>query len=52
MIKLSYNQYYKRYHELDPLNKKISLKKQLEMGTDMRMLVREINKRLFPGEDK
>jgi myosin heavy subunit len=50
--RMSYNEYYKRYHSLDPINKKIPLQRHIGMGTDMRGLVVEMNKRLFPGQDK
>lgn len=51
-VRMGYNDYYRRYHMLDPINKKISLQRHLAMGTDMRGLVIEMNRRLFPGQDK
>lgn len=50
--RMSYKEYYNRYHMLDPINKRIPLQRHLGMGTDMRSLVIEMNKRLFPGQDK
>lgn len=50
--RMSYNEYYKRYHLLDPINEKIPLQRHLKMGTDMRSLVMEMNKRIFPNQAK
>ena len=50
--RVSYNDFYTRYHELDFINKKITLSKHLNNGTDMRALVIEIHKRLFPKMEK
>lgn len=50
--RMSYHEYYRRYHLLDPLNEKIPLSRHLTMGTDMKSLVAEMNKRIFPKQDK
>ena len=50
--KMSYQEYYKRYHVLDALNKRIPLSKHINSGTDMRALVIEMNRRLFQKTEK
>ncbi|CAD8084355.1 unnamed protein product [Paramecium sonneborni] len=44
--RMTYNEFYQRFHHLDVFNRKIPLQKHINSNQDMKALVREISKRL------
>lgn len=51
-IRLLYNDFYSKYHELDHINKRIRLQRHLDMKQDMLGLTREMVQRLIMNEQK
>ncbi|CAD8081389.1 unnamed protein product [Paramecium primaurelia] len=48
--RMTYNEFYQRFHHLDVFNRKITLQKHLNSNQDMKALVREISKRLIQSK--
>ena len=48
-FRLEFENFYRRYHELDAINKKISIDKHIKMNSDLPKLIKEMVIRIMPN---
>ncbi len=51
-MRIYFNEFYLKYHELDHINRRIRIEKHKASKTDMRALIKEILIRIMPNHDK